>query len=197
MQMERFVGLSRAPYAWRMTSIASVRLPIDWTSLGWPAEPSLAAITLSTGDPAWGWTPAAPAFGIHTLQPADGQPVEGFAVDHVVMLVPELEAAISTLSRVDLEPRLRMAVSGRPAAFFRAGTVLEVIEAPVREASIYGLALTAHESLEVLSLAWKGRGLDVGSIKPAIQPGRRIMTVRGLDAGLAVMSEDGAVSTET
>lgn len=178
-----------------MTSVTSVRLPIDWTAFGWPEEPSLAAITLSTGDPAWGWTPAAPAFGVHTLEPTEGDPVDGFTVDHVVMLVPELEAAIATLNRVGLEPRLRMAVSGRPAAFFRAGTVLEVIEAPVREASIYGIALTAHTSLETLSLAWKGRGLDVGSIKPAIQPGRRIMTVRGLDAGLAVMSEDGAVST--
>lgn len=177
-----------------MTQITSVRLPIDWTQFGWEPEPQLGSITLATGDPAWSWSPAAPAFAVHTYEEPAGAPVEDFTVDHIVLLVPDLDSAVATLSRVGLDPRLKMKVSGRPAAFFRAGTVLEVIESPVRDASIYGLALTSTTSLEAVSLNWKSLGLEVGTVKPAIQPGRRIMTVHGLDAGLAVMSEDGSVA---
>ena len=175
-----------------MTAITAIRLPIEWEMFGWPDIPDLSGVTLRTGDPAWAWDPAAPAFAVHTIEPASGEPVEGFGVDHVVLLVPDLERAISRLDRINVAPRLRMDVSGRPAAFFRVGPVLEVIEAPVRDASLYGVALTTDESLESLSLAWASRGLDVGSVKPAVQRGRRIMTVHGLDAGLAVMSADGA-----
>lgn len=177
-----------------MTQITSVRLPIDWTQFGWPSEPMLGPITLTQGDPAWGWTPSAPALAVHTLDHSVGDAVDGFTVDHIVVLVPDLDTAVATLGRVDLAPRLRMNVSGRPAAFFRAGSVLEVIESPVRDASLYGIALASSTSLESLSLTWKSLGLDVGAVKPAIQPGRRIMTVHGLDAGLAVMSEDGAAT---
>ena len=37
-----------------------------------------------------------------------------------------------------------------------------------------------------------GAGLDVTDPRPAIQPGRRIFTVKGTAAGLAVMSSDAA-----
>ncbi len=175
-----------------MTAITGIRLPVEWDALGWPATPDLEGVALASGDPAWSWSPVAPAFSIRTFERPSGEVVEGFAVDHVVLLVPELDRAIESLSRVDIAPRLRMEVSDRPAAFFRVGPVLEVIEAPVRNASLYGVALTTDRSLEALSLEWKSRGLDVGAIKPAVQRGRRIMTVRGFDAGLAVLSHDGA-----
>jgi hypothetical protein len=116
--------------------------------------------------------------------------VDGYSVDHVVLLVPELGDAIGTLGRVGLEPRLRMPVGGRPAAFFRAGPVLEVIESPVRQPSLFGIAITAAEPLEAVALRWRSMGLSVGDIKPAIQPGRRIVTIHDLDAGFAVMSPD-------
>jgi hypothetical protein len=118
--------------------------------------------------------------------------VAGFAIDHVVLLVPDLEVAIGTFDRIKLVPRLKMKVGGRPAAFFRGGPVIEVIESPVREASIFGIAVTTEHSLESLALAWKARGLSVGTVKDAMQPGRRIMTVHDLDAGFAVMSTDVA-----
>ncbi len=174
----------------------ALRLPIEWTSLGWSAVPQIGDVTLHTGDPAWGWEPSAPAFAVPTIAIGGGQIEDGFTIDHVVLLVPELEAAIATLGRAGLDPRLRMPVRGRPAAFFRAGPVLEVIESPVRQASIFGIALATTGSLESLALAWKSLSLSVGSIRPAIQPGRRIMTVHGLDAGLAVMSRDGALHAE-
>jgi hypothetical protein len=120
--------------------------------------------------------------------------VAGFTIDHVVLLVPDLDVGIGTFDRIGLEPRLKMKVGGRPAAFFRAGPVIEVIESPVRQASIYGIAVTTDHSLESLALAWKAKGLALGIVKDAIQPGRRIMTVHDLDAGFAVMSEDRAES---
>ncbi len=186
-----------SPYARRVSdrlpSITAIRLPIDWTSLGWPEIPDVGGIVLSTGDPVWSWEPSAPAFPVPVGTGSPGSPVAGFAVDHVVLLVPDLEGAIGTLGRIGTEPRLRMTIRGdRPAAFFRVGTVLEVIEAPVRQASLYGIALTSEGPLESLSLHWRSLGLTVGDITPAVQPGRRIMTVHGFDAGLAVMSSDGA-----
>lgn len=180
----------RPPSLRCVANIIGLELPIDWTEFGWPERPHLDGITLTTGDPKWTWHPAAPAFEIHTMPPHDGESVDGVSVDHVVLLVPELEAATSTLERAGLMPRLKMKVGGRPAAFFRAGPVLEVIESPVRTASIYGIAVTTAEPLEVLALRWKSRGLSVGPITKAMQPSRRIFTVHDLDAGFAVMSPD-------
>ena len=85
-----------------------------------------------------------------------------------------------------------MAVRGRPAAFFRVGPILEVIESPVRRAALYGVVLTTEEPLESVVLRWRSMGRDVTDPKPAIQPGRRIFTVRATAAGLAVMSPDRA-----
>jgi hypothetical protein len=125
-----------------------------------------------------------------------GHAVDGIVVDHVVLLVPSLDDATETLSTVGLDPRLKMEVGGRPAAFFRAGPVLEVIESPVRAPSIYGIAVAAEEQLETLALRWRAMGVSVGAIKPAIQPGRTIFTVHDVDAGFAVMSNDRAVVPE-
>ena len=129
------------------------------------------------------------------MEALEGRNVEGFEVDHVVLMVPDLNRAITTLGRIYLSPRLRMTIPGdRKAAFFRVGPGLEVIEAPVRQTSLYGIAVSAEESLESLSLSWKARGLQVGEIKQAIQPGRRIMTLHDVDAGFAVMSPDRATT---
>jgi hypothetical protein len=175
-----------------MSTLAAIALPIDWTLFGWPDTPELGGIAVATGDPKWAWRPTAPSFDVHTMEIPAPTAVAGFTIDHVVLLVPNLDAAISRFAHIDLAARLKMSVGGRPAAFFRAGPVIEVIESPVRQASIYGIAVTAQDSLESLSLAWKARGLAVGPVQDAQQPGRRILTVHGLDAGFAVMSEDRA-----
>ncbi len=176
-----------------MASITGVRVPIEWSAFGWDVHPRFNDVVFSTGDPAWAWTPVAPAFGVEVFTPPAGSVVDGFVVDHVVLLVPSLDAAIATMERAGATPRLRMRVKGRPAAFFRVGPVLEVIESPVRSASIFGVALATDRSLESLALEWRAMGLSVGQITDAVQPGRRIMTIHDLDAGLAVMSMDRAV----
>ncbi|NHZ71083.1 MAG: hypothetical protein GWP18_05525 [Proteobacteria bacterium] len=174
-------------------TLSGLQMPIDWTIFGWPDVPRLGGVTCTTGDPMWAWEQGAPAFGINVFDPPPGIDVDSFRIDHVVLLVPELPEAIATLGRAGADVRLAMEVNGRPAAFFRVGPVLEVIESPVREAAIYGVALTTHLSLETLALEWRGRGLSVGDPKDAIQPGRRIMTIHDLDAGCAVMSNDRAI----
>ena len=78
-----------------MPSITTLALPIDWTILGWPETPQLGDITLTTDDPRWAWDPAAPAFEVPTMEPVGGGLVEGFAIDHVVLMVPDLERAIA------------------------------------------------------------------------------------------------------
>ncbi len=175
-----------------MPAITGLQLPIDWSAFGWGASPRFGSVTCTTGDPAWAWQPSTPAFGINVFDPPEGTPTDSFIVDHVVLLVPSLDGAIATIGRAGVHPRLRMKVRDRPAAFFRVGPVLEVIESPVRAASIFGIALATDRSLEALSLEWKAMGLAVGQIKEAVQPGRRIMTVHDLDAGFAVMSGDRA-----
>jgi hypothetical protein len=72
------------------------------------------------------------------------------------------------------------------------GPLLEVIESPVRAPAVYGVALVTDEPLEVVALRWRSMGREVTDPKPAIQPGRRIMTVQSVEAGLAVMSPDRA-----
>ncbi|MCL1601976.1 MAG: hypothetical protein M3112_10670 [Actinomycetia bacterium] len=177
-----------------MSILTAIQLPIDWTLFAWPEVPLLGGVTLTTGDPKWAWAPSAPALPIHTMEEPEAIDVAEFTIDHVVLLVPDLDGAISSFDRIGLVPRLKMQVGGRPAAFFRGGPVIEVIESPVRQASIYGLAVAFEQSLESLALTWKARGLSVGTVKDAIQPGRRIMTVHDLDAGFAAMSQDLATS---
>ena len=177
--------------------ITALQMPIDWDRFGWPETPSIGDIVLTTGDPKWAWQPVAPVFEIHTMEPPHAMVVDGFTIDHVVLLVPSLDKAIATLDRIGLTPRLRMEVKGRPAAFFRAGPVLEVVESPVRKASLYGLAVTTDDPIESLAISWRSRDLSIGDIKPAIQPGRKIFTVHDLDAGFAVMSPDGPRSLKS
>lgn len=180
-------------YAGVVAHITGIQLPIPWTIFGWPKQPELNGITLTTGDPKWTWDSTPPRLAIPPLPRREGVPVDGISIDHVVVLVPSLADATNTLGRAGLAPRLRMDVGGRPAAFFRAGPVLEVIESPVRNAVVYGIAVTTEELLEMVILRWRATGLSIGSIKPAIQPGRRIFTVDDLEAGFAVMSPDREV----
>ena len=175
-----------------MSSLVGLRLPIDWTVFGWPVNPGFGRLALATGDPQWAWSETSPTFGIETMDDPRGHAVDGVVVDHVVLLVPSLDEATATLDDIGLYPRLKMEVGGRPAAFFRAGPVLEVIESPVRSASLYGMAVSVEEQLETVALRWRAKGVSVGSIKPAIQKGRKIFTIHDLDAGFAVMSQDRA-----
>lgn len=175
-----------------MPTLNTIQLPIPWTTFGFPETLQTRTTCLRTGPPAWAWDSAEPQLGIPTVAVASGHAVDGWDLDHVVLLVPYIENAITDLANDLGQPRLRTKVGGRPAAFYRVGPLLEMIESPVRTPALYGIALVTTEPLEVVTLRWRSRGLDVGDPGPAIQPGRRIFTVRGTEAGFAVMSPDGA-----
>jgi len=117
------------------------------------------------------------------------------AIDHVVAISSDLYRTVAALQAADLDLR-RIHEEPTPAgaprqAFFRLGAViLEVVQAPEeaiertggdRPAFFWGLAFVAPD----LDATVAGLGDHVSEIRPAVQPGRRIATLRR-GAGLTV-----------
>ncbi len=175
-----------------MPTLTTLQLPIPWDLFGFPTKLQSRATCLSDGPPGWAWDPTPPDLDIPHVEPDAGQAVKGWDLDHAVVLVPAMGDALAAMAETLGAPRLLTEVGGRPTALFRVGPLLEVVESPVRSPALYGLALVTTEPLETVVLNWRSRGLDITDPKPALQPGRRIFTVKGTAAGLAVMSPDGA-----
>jgi hypothetical protein len=126
------------------------------------------------------------------------------AIDHVVAITPALERTVAALEGAGLDLR-RIREEPTPAgaprqAFFRlGGTILEVVQEPTevveregdeRPAFFWGLALLAPD----LEATVAGLGDRVSEIRPAVQPGRRIATLRrsaGLTVPVALMTPPG------
>jgi len=174
-----------------MSTLTTLQIPLPWDEFDLPSPLATRVTTLVEGPTAWAWADAAPDFPIDDCAAAEGVPAAGWDLDHVVLLVPDLDTAVATMADVGAAPRLRIEVKGRPTAFFRVGPLLEVIESPVRQPSIYGVALVTEEPLEVVALRWRAMGRDVTEPRAAIQAGRRIFSVRATEVGFAVMSPDG------
>jgi catechol 2,3-dioxygenase-like lactoylglutathione lyase family enzyme len=120
------------------------------------------------------------------------------AIDHVVAMTPALERSVRALSDAGLDLR-RIREQPTPAgaprqAFFRLGAeILEVVQEPEqviaargehgaeRPARLWGLAFVAPD----LDRTVAALGEHAGEAREAVQPGRRIATVRR-SAGLAV-----------
>lgn len=109
-------------------------------------------------------------------------------IDHVVAFSPDLERTIAALRAAGLDFR-RLREGPTPAgaqrqAFFRVGeAILEVIEHPPgtpasedpdAPARFYGLALATGD----IDATARVLGPLLGEVRDAIQPGRRIATVR-------------------
>ncbi len=176
-----------------MTKLTTVQLPIQFPDFGLPARLQTRTTCLRNGDPGWAWDGDRPDLGIAQVASEAGTEAEGWDLDHVVLLVPDLDATVAELDRTLGSPRLRTTVETRPTAFYRVGPLLEVIESPVRAASLFGIALVTDRALDEVVRDWRERGATVTDPQPAIQPGRVIFTVKGTNAGFAVMSPDGPV----
>lgn len=127
------------------------------------------------------------------------------ALDHLVAITPALDRTVAALQAAGLDLR-RVREEPTPAgaprqAFFRLGSaLLEVVQEPPdaiaraggdRPAFFWGLAFVAPD----LEATVAGLGDRVGEIRPAVQPGRRIATLRrsaGLALPVAVMSPPSA-----
>jgi len=139
------------------------------------------------------------------LEPAPAHPNGVLAIDHVVAVSPCLERSVDALQAAGLDLR-RVREQPTPAgaprqAFFRLGAViLEVVQEPEevlarsggsdRPARFWGLALLVEDIDGTVA----EMGEHAGEARPAVQPGRRIATVRrsaGLAVPLALMSAAG------
>jgi hypothetical protein len=123
------------------------------------------------------------------------------ALDHVVAITPALERTVAALESAGLDLR-RIREEPTPAgaprqAFFRLGpAILEVVQEPdgvlqrkgaERPAFFWGLAFVAPD----LEATAAGLGEHVSEVREAVQPGRRIATLRrsaGLSLPVALMT---------
>jgi hypothetical protein len=128
--------------------------------------------------------------------PAPSHPNGVRAIDHVVAMSPELDRTVHALAHAGLDLR-RIREQPTPAgaprqAFFRLGAeILEVVQEPqdavergggvARPARLWGLALVVDDLDRTVEIV----GSHAGSIRPAVQPGRRIAPLRR-SAGLAI-----------
>jgi hypothetical protein len=116
-------------------------------------------------------------------------------VDHVVVFTPTLGRTIAALEEAGIELR-RVREPSEPGppvhqAFFRLGEViLEVVERPKGDdaAAFWGITLAVADIDASADLL----GDLLGDVHAAVQPGRRIATVRreaGLGVPVALISE--------
>src|SRR4029077_13312511 len=134
--------------------------------------------------------------------PAPTHPNGVVAIDHIVAMSPSLDRSVRALESAGLNLR-RIREQPTPAgaprqAFFRLGAeILELIQepdeaiqragGPDRPARFWGLAVLVDDLDQTAELL----GAHAGPIRPAIQPGRRISTLRrsaGVALPLALMS---------
>jgi hypothetical protein len=135
--------------------------------------------------------------------PAPAHPNGIVAIDHVVAMTPALDRSVEALRRAGLDLR-RIREQPSPAgaprqAFFRLGAeILELVQQPERSARggtldrdgparLWGLALFSSDFQRTLAAF----GELAGEPREAVQPGRKIVTLRrsaGLAVPLAVMS---------
>ena len=117
------------------------------------------------------------------------------AVDHIVIMTGDLERTSAAIERHLGLPnkRVRDAGGGVRQGFHRAGEIiLEVVQRPdidpATKASLWGLVLVVDD-LDA-TVAWLGPDA-VGSVRDAVQPGRRIASIRrevGLGLPVALMT---------
>jgi hypothetical protein len=122
-------------------------------------------------------------------------PLRVTRIDHIVVFTPDLDRTTCALQEAGLELR-RIREPDEPGppvrqAFFRLGEViLEVVESPEAEgaARFWGITFRVADLDRCAELL----GERLGEVRDAVQPGRRIATVRrtaGLGLPVALISE--------
>ena len=145
--------------------------------------------------------PPAPEQPVRHFSPSGRQMTNGthpngvVGLDHVVAITPDLERTVAALEEAGLDLR-RVREEPTPAgaprqAFFRLGAViLEVVQEPAevaaqngpdRPAFFWGLAFSVPD----IEAAAAMLGERASEVREAVQPGRRILSLRRI-AGLAL-----------
>jgi hypothetical protein len=189
--------------------------PAAWSALGFDVDGDtcvlgdvrIRLVGVEAGKGVTGWSlrglEATELDGLATMRSEQPSPSETVAhpngvtaIDHVVAITPALERTVAALRAAGLDLR-RIREEPTPAgaprqAFFRLGAnILEVVQEPPeaiergggedRPAFFWGLALLAPD----LDATAAPLGDRVSEIRVAVQPGRRIATLRR-SAGLSV-----------
>lgn len=194
--------------------------PAAWSALGFSVEDETCAVGdvwirlagAGAGKGVTGWSlrglKAVELDGLPTTRSDRQLPGENpvhsngvIALDHVVAITPALDRTVAALQSAGLDLR-RIREEPTPAgaprqAFFRLGAnILEVVQEPPEAieraggdhpAFFWGLAFVAPD----LDATVAGLGDRVSEIRPAVQPGRRIATLRrsaGLSVPVALMT---------
>jgi hypothetical protein len=174
--------------------------PHVWQRLGFTvtdgSEIALGGVRLclgADGDGIVGWSlrnlehPDLDGLTAHRSTTQPPAPVEhpntASAVDHVVALTPDFERTVKKLRDAGLDyRRTREAGNGVRAAFFVLGRCLLELGGPADgDVRFWGLTIVIDD----LDAAAERLGDRLGPIRNAVQPGRRIATVRA-EAGLGV-----------
>ena len=114
-------------------------------------------------------------------------------LDHVVVSSPDIDRTTAAFAAIDLhERRTRDTTAGDAPLrqrFFRAGTIIELIGPPVADpaasdgpARFWGLAVVSDD----LDATADALGDRLGRVKDAVQPDRRIATMRTRELGISV-----------
>ncbi len=114
-------------------------------------------------------------------------------IDHLVFMTPDLPRTTAAVVALGLDVRRERDAGAFQQVFFRLGEViLEVVgpaEAGPGVASLWGITFSVND----LDATAEFLGERVGRVKDAVQPGRRITTLRGKEIGIspaiAFMSE--------
>jgi hypothetical protein len=184
--------------------------PARWQALGFQVERGrlrLGTVELRLGVPGHGitgWTLSGIAAradidGLRTTVAADtdgdgpaGHDNGAVGLDHVVVLTPDFERTGAALAGAGLSLRRVAERGGVRQGFRRLGsTILELVERHGANgaATFWGLVVVV-EDLDGLATRLADR---LGTIRPAVQPGRRIATLRssaGLSAAVAFMDPE-------
>ena len=113
------------------------------------------------------------------------------SVDHVVLFSPDLDRTVAALAAVGTAPRRERdaELGGRPIRqiFFRMGEVIvEVVGAPGSKApspsTLWGITFTVAD-IDATAAYFGDR---TAPVKDAVQPGRRITTLRHQEFGMSV-----------
>ena len=113
------------------------------------------------------------------------------AIDHVVLLSPDLDRTVESMAAVGVEPRRERdgELGGRPIRqiFFRFGeVVIEAVGSPDTASegpsTLWGITYVVADIDATASFF----GDHTAPVKDAVQPGRRITTLRHQELGMSV-----------